>query len=147
MLQEFYEFGQLNPKKEFSSIYPLISRKTFSNNFIINSDLIKSKILKKFIGFASLAIDGGKVGNNSILNYIIINPLKPLKPLLFDGVNNFQGDSESYKSIVSRIIEELDNLGIIISGIVTDNLKVQVIALDHRDERSIQQNSNTKSRT
>ena len=144
-LHEFYEFGQLNPKKELSSFYPLVSRKTFTNNFIINSDLIKSKILKKYIGFASSAIDGGKVGNDSILNCIIINPLKPLKPLLFDGVYHFTGDIESYKSIVSRIIEELDNIGIIITGIVTDNLRAQVITLDHREERSIQKNSDIRA--
>ena len=101
--------------------------------------------MKKYIGFASLAIDGGKVGNDSILNCIIINPLKTLKPLLFDGVYHFTGDSESYKNIVSRIIEELGNIGIIITGIVTDNLRAQVIALDHRDERSIQRNSDIRA--
>jgi len=145
LLKIFFEYGQSHGKEEFSNVYPHVSRMTFTKNFIINSNVIKSKLMKQYAGFASLAIDGGKVGNNSILNCILLNPLiQNIKPILYDGIYNFAGNYDSYIKEISRIVLELETLGIIITGIVTDNLKVQVIATDHRESRSFQKMSDNK---
>jgi len=142
LLREFYLKGQNNPQIVFETIYPKISRTTFTKRFIMYSESLKKECLKGFCGYACLAVDGGKVGPNSILNCILINPFKNLTPLLYEGIRNFGGNYDSYVKELTRIIKELEIQRIIVTGVVTDNLKVQVMALDHRCERSVQQLSN-----
>ena len=142
MLKAFFIKGQSSQGKDFETIFPKQSRPTFTKKFIVHSEHLKLIALKNYCGFACLAIDGGKVGPNSILNCIVLNPLKNgLRPLLYEGIYNFIGNCDSYIKEISRIILELQDIGIKITGIVTDNLKAQVMATDHNSERSLQQNS------
>lgn len=143
LLHTFYIAGQNSNGKEFNSIYPKQSRATFTKKFIVNADHLKLSLLNNLKGNACLAIDGGKVGMNSILNMVVFNPLKhEFSPILYDGIYNFPGNYESYIKEVSRVMIELEDQGIVISGLITDNLKVQVMATDHEDPRSIQQTNN-----
>jgi len=76
--------------QDFETIFPNQSKPTFAKKFIVHSEHLKLIALKNYCGFACLAIDCGKVGSNSILNCIILNPLKNgLRPLLYEGFYNF----------------------------------------------------------
>ena len=113
LLKTFYEFGQNNLGKNFETAYNQMSRSTFTKKFIIHSEHKKLELLRKYVGYACLAIDGGKIGSNSILNCIILNPLKAyLPPLLYDSIYDFPGNCESYTHEVTRIIGELEESNI-----------------------------------
>ena len=142
LLMHFYEMGQQNPSRAFHDIMPKISRQTFTNRFIIFSDFKRSRILKDFVGFSCLAIDSGTVGPNSMLNCVLLSPHKKhLKPFLYESIYGFIGNHENFVHEISRIINELNQLGISITGIVNDNLPTQVNSTDHRKENSLQKKS------
>ena len=91
-----------------------------------------------------MCVDSGTIGRNTILNIVLINAnQKEESPLLFKSVWNFSGTSKSYKKEIKDSIIELSEFGIMISGLVTDNLSVQVKALDHRKPKSVMNQENT----
>ena len=139
LLKYFFELGKNNGTKDFETLYPQISRKKFTDRFIIYSDFLKSKHLKNFKGYSCLVCDGGKVGSDSLLNIVIINPhLDDSNAILFDSIYGFDGTCDSYIKVLSRSVLELSSIGITITGIVNDNLKPQIMATDPREPRSLQ---------
>jgi len=146
LLQLAFESGKNSGKSYFFEICPKLSRKCFTQRFIEFSLGVKIENIKQFHGFSSLAIDSGTIWKHNILNFVLINPdRQKLKPLLFKSIRYFQGRYISYYQATIDVIQELQKMGVIIVSIVSDNLKTQVKAVDHRDESSIMRNSNKKS--
>lgn len=130
-LKFIYNFGQNNPSKSFEEICPILSRKTLTKKLINYSNLLKNDIISKFSGYSSLCIDAGKVGHENVLNIVLVKANVPeLKPFLFETIYGFRGDYESYKSQIVKTIKTLEQNKIFISSIVSDNLPVQIKAVD-----------------
>jgi len=111
MLEAFFIKGQSNQGKDFETIFQKQSKPNLTKKFIVHSEHLKLIALKNYCGFACLAIDGGKVGPNSILNCIIQNPLKNgLRPLLYEGIYNFIGNCDSNIKEIYRIFLELQDI-------------------------------------
>jgi len=88
----------------------------------------------------------GKVGWDSLLNIVIINPhLDDSNSILFDSVYGFDGTHDSYFKVLSRSLLELSIIGITITGIVNDNLRPQIMATDPREPRLLQRCSEDTS--
>ena len=88
-------------------------------------------------GYSSFQIDASKVNNNEILVFVL-SKNNFQKTFLFDIQQNFQGDLISYRDIVREKILKASELGINIVGLTTDCLPVQIQALSHDSNDSIQ---------
>ena len=95
----------------------------------------RTKFLKSIRSPCSLCVDAGTVGSHSILDIVLYCYGK--KPFLYQTIRNFKGDYNSYFNSVNQCLSNLNEVNIKIVSIVTDNLRAQVKALDHRDQNSI----------
>ena len=145
LLASTFKLGQLKKDQGFQNVFSKICRTTFTNHFIEYSKNIKTNRILKFRGISALCVDSGKIGGTSILNIVLINVNKTEeKPILFKSIWNFVGCFESYKKEIFEAIIELKKYNIEISGLVTDNLPVQVKVLDHRNVSSLINNCEDK---
>ena len=59
-------------------------------------------------------------------------------PILFDFIDNFDSSFFNYRYYVREMILKAFQNDIIICGIVTDNLPVQILAVSHESDKSFQ---------
>ena len=132
MIHEAIKYGQRYPRKEPFDILSLISRKSFTNSFITAAKYIKLKQIENFKNFqyVALCIDAGTLNKVSYMDIMIANSNSPLKPIPFKSIPHFQGTKKAYRQALNKAIKSVSKNGLILSGIVADNLKVQWSALN-----------------
>lgn len=138
LLESFFKLGQANPTKDFKSVMPRLSRKTFTKNFIATSDAIYQININAFskMKYCTLLLDAGKINKIEYLIVIIANT--QLKPMICENHRFFNGKRESYRDIMEKHIIDLSSQGIQITSIVGDNLPTQKSALHHDSMISMQ---------
>jgi hypothetical protein len=75
-------------------------------------------------------VDAGKIGHVNYLDIHITNAFIMSPPHIFKAISHFAGNLMSYKQEISAAISELQLDGFAVSGIVSDNLRVQVSAIE-----------------
>ena len=126
------KFSQSNPNKDPISLVPTTNRKAFTKMLINEGKGLYDKVLEEYIsrGVAALSIDAGKISKTTYFNVIITNALFSIPPLLYKCVNRFRGDKLSYETNIKESISYLEEKGLVIAGIVADNLRVQFSAIE-----------------
>lgn len=84
-------------------------------------------------------IDGGKHKSIPYLIAVLSNSRLDTSPLIVDCVRYFRGKKVDYSKVVEKLLVKLFNDHIKITAIVTDNLPVQVTAINHKFTGSLQQ--------
>lgn len=142
------EYGKSQESIGVSSaaLLPQVSYKYLRKQLILSSADLTVNRLKVFKEeqFVSLSVDGGKNGHIKFLFITVHNVLCTEKPMLLKLIPYFNGKKEDYQREMTIAIEELYHLGITVSSIVGDNLKVQKLALSHNEESSIQNTSDVQ---
>lgn len=124
--------GQQNTTITPANLYPQISRNTFTKRFIeqgLDKYHTMTNNFKKY-KYNSLSIDAGKEGSKNYLDIILTNAIIPLKPILFQAIQLFDGSYNSYYRAIRDAILTLSACNICITGIVCDGLRVQKKAVD-----------------
>lgn len=124
--------GQQNTAIKPANLYPQVSRSTFTKRFIeygLEKYQAMTNNFKKY-KYNSLSIDAGKEGSKNYLDIILTNAIIPLKPILFQAIQLFDGSYNSYYRAIRDAILTLSACDICITGIVCDGLRVQKKAVD-----------------
>lgn len=133
--------GQNNPNEDPDKLIPNYSRQTFTKHFIKYSDNIfkqKLEVFKKIPG-SCIAVDAGKHKTVPYLMIILSNARIKVKPLIVDCIRYFQGKKKDYSKDIEKLLKKLFNDKIKITAIISDNLRSQVSAINHRLKESMQQ--------
>lgn len=119
------------PNSDPATLYPQISRTSFTKYFISYANEIYEAVLSKYreIGNIALAIDAGKEGSKYYFDILITNALLDMNPLIYKAIEYFDGTYESYYDKILSTISDLQEKGFNVCGIVSDNLRVQVKAI------------------
>ena len=90
-------------------------------------------------GYSSISLDAGTINGVPILDIVLLNPFKPVKPVILRAEANFSGKAKDYRIIVEKKTSKIirDNKSFKITVIVGDNLKAQRSALDEKNAKSI----------
>lgn len=131
--------GQTYPNRAFHINDFIYSRNKLIQTFIVSAAQLTMNKLHDLRGIAVLIIDSGTIAERPTFNIIVSNAVKNLKPVLFHTVRNFSNFIDSFIGEVLTAILTLQNFGIEISGVVSDNLRAQVTAFNHHSPKSIQQ--------
>ena len=120
-------FGQSHPNEQAEFLYIHNGRKGLTRKVIQTAGIIKNAHIEKLkaYGYIAIAIDAEKMGSKHILDVIISNVFSKEAPLNFKTFYNFTGTAEAYKDAIKETVNELNEIGFTVSGIVADNLKVQ----------------------
>lgn len=131
LIYEAIKIGQSHPNQNPSSLYPKVSRATFTKRFINQGFQLYDELLENYkqIKYVALAVDAGKEGSKSYFDILITNSLHNLKPLIYKAIEYFPGDFDSYHNEIVNAITELESRGYIVTGIVSDGLRVQSKAI------------------
>lgn len=108
------ELGQKNPNVSPETLYPKVSRKTFTEDWNKESEALFASQLDEYknkLGSA-LAIDAGKLKSTPYLLVIISNIFASAPPLLVRSIRYFGGKSIDYKSVMKEVIRDLFKKGI-----------------------------------
>ena len=89
-------------------------------------------------GYACFQIDAGTICTKSILTFVISANQRYSFPMVFDIIDEFDGTLKAYKNAVCNEIDIAKKNEITITGIVTDNLPTQIMALSHLSSSSFQ---------
>lgn len=132
--------GQENHSADPEMLFPKVSRKSFTAKWNEECEKLFARQLKEYSKQAgsALAIDAGKHKSRPYLLVIITNILISTPPLLLKSIKYFGGKSIDYKTVMTEVITDLMKDGIKISGIITDNLRSQTSAVNHRMPNSFQ---------
>jgi hypothetical protein len=118
--------GQTYPNRDFHINSLIGSRNKLIQTFIISAARLASNKLYKFPEIAVLIIDSGTIAERVTFNILVSNATKNVNPILFRTVRNFSNFIPSFISEVLDAILALENIGIEVSGVVSDNLRAQV---------------------
>lgn len=88
--------------------------------------------------FSAFEIDAGKINQRSFLVFVLTSIQSCSMPILFDFEDNFDSSKKNYRNIVRKMILKASEHNIIITGIVTDNLPVQIMGVSHESISSFQ---------
>ena len=126
------KFGQSHPNEQAEFLYVHNGRKGLTRKVIQTAEIIKNAHIEnlKAYEYIAIAIDAEKMGSKHILDVIISNVFSKEAPLNFKTFYNFTGTAEAYKDAIKETVNELNEIGFTVSGIVADNLKVQWDALN-----------------
>lgn len=116
------------------------------NNTYVPRSLLKSvgndyflASISPFKGaYCSFEIDAGKINQRSLLVFVLHSNQNGSLPILFDFIDNFDSSFFNYRYYVREMILKAFQNDIIICGIVTDNLPVQILAVSHESDKSFQ---------
>jgi hypothetical protein len=124
--------GQENPNVPPASLFPVTSRRVFTEQFIAEGRALYDQHLQRYRAnqYIALAIDAGKLGHANYLDILITNAYIDAPPLIHKAVSHFAGTTEAYVHEICGSISELERDGFAITGIVSDNLRVQVSAIE-----------------
>ncbi|EAY21889.1 hypothetical protein TVAG_249490 [Trichomonas vaginalis G3] len=124
--------GQMNPKANPEDLYKPLSRTQFTKHFIQKGMERYDEFLEMYkeTQYVALAVDAGKEGSHNYFDMIIANPFSELPPLVYNSVKDFKGDMISYEEELRSVLNQLISEGFIVTGIVSDNLRVQVSAIE-----------------
>ena len=122
------KIGQQNPSIEGELLLPVLNRKSFTKSLIKKGKELYDEYKEQYLKykFISLNVDGGKLGSTNYFDVIITNALLQLKPIIFKAYSHFRGNKFNYKEKLNEAIEQLQEEGFVVAGIVSDDLRVQV---------------------
>ena len=131
LLRTAIRLGQQFPDIDPDDLLPSMNRKSFTINLIIKGKELYNQIfvIYKEYKFAALAVDAGKIGSINYFDIMICNALIDAKPLIFKAYQHFKGDSAAYTDRMKDAITTLKEDGVIVTGIVGDNLRVQTTSI------------------
>ena len=123
--------GQNNPRSNPSDLIPSLNRKSFTRDLIQKGMSLFDEFIAQYrqFHFVAMSIDAGKLGNKNYFDVLICNALTSLKPILLHAFTDFKGDKLNYTEKIMSCITEIEELGLTVSGIVSDNLRVQESAI------------------
>ena len=121
---ENYVFNELIPNPSFNKI-----RNTFVNKSLIK----KEKKIKKLAQykFVSLAVDSGTVEGKKFLDIYVGNPSENCKFVLMHSASNVTNTVDCITEQINRCLKLCYNYGLQVTGITSDNLTSQVIAINN----------------
>ena len=140
----FIEFLKLGFEMGRSGRYSSDQFITFTKTIHVPRNLLKnvggdyfSAFIQQFQGkFASFLIDAGKINQHSMLVFVLYR--QHITPIIYDFIYDFDSSYENYREAAHDIILKAKKDNITITGIVTDNLPVQLMALSQENEASFQ---------
>ena len=132
VMEYSFLMGQQNPSASPEEIFPTLNRKKFTKELILAGKEQFQEIITKYkkINFAALSIDAGKIGSKNYFDVLLCNALDSIRPIIYKAYQNFKGDTEEYFFKIKSVIEEVESIGIHVSGVVCDNLRVQTAAIE-----------------
>ena len=121
---ENYGFNELIPNPSFNKI---------RNTFVNKSLLKKEKKIKKLAQykFVSLAVDSGTVEGKKFLDIYVGNPSENCKFVLMHSASNVTNTVDCITEQINRCLKLCYNYGLQVTGITSDNLTSQVIAINN----------------
>jgi hypothetical protein len=123
--------GLEHPNIDAASLYPMTSRRILTTRFIDAVRRLYDHYLREYRAqrYIALSVDGGKLGSSNYLDILITNAYIDAPPLIHKAIRHFRGDFPSYHNEILGAINELEADGFVVSGIVSDNLRVQISAI------------------
>ena len=127
LIKEAFRIGQQHPNQEPEDVLPSLNRKKITKVLLARGEELYGDCLNQYkkLKYVALSIDAGKLGNHNYLDAIISNALLNVQPLLYKAYLNFDGTTKNYREKVFSMIQEIEENGLIVTGIVCDNLRVQ----------------------
>ena len=139
LIRAAIELGIANHEKTVDQIFTPTSREETTSLFILKAKNKTKMALDTLRGhYACLLLDASTDISQSCLDIVVSHPSLHPHSIVIDSLDNFGGLTEDYREVVSRIVHELEEQGIKIAGITTDNLKAQVQAVNPRERSSFQ---------
>jgi hypothetical protein len=147
IIKEAIIIGQTKSLDPPSDLIPHFSPHTLKREFVTFSDTKYFEFLNlyKRTPGSALCIDAGKHKTRPYLIIILMNVMYRYPPLIVSIVRYFRGRAVDYVTELQNITEELAGKGIIISGIVSDNLSAQVSAINPEKQSCFQNFSHLPS--
>ena len=123
---------------------PHISRQALTLLFKKKAQEKVEKVYTKLSGcFVGLLLDASTDVAQGCLDICISHPVLNPKPIIVESLPSFGGTTDDYRIIVAKVIHQLRDKNIKVSGITSDNCIAQVMAINPRMETSFQYISNS----
>ena len=131
LIKESIREGQKRTFEPIEKIYRPQSRPTLTKKLVSSASQIFSYAVEKLLPYkyVGISIDAGKINSIPYLNAVMSNSLISEKPIALKPFQNFSGTKKAYSDAIAQIIEQVSSFGLIVSGFVADNLRVQWAAL------------------
>ena len=133
------QFGVKYGKEYETHMFPSLGREKMKKMFIDKANYKRARSLQALVGqYACILLDASTDISQSCLDIVVSHPTLHPHPIVIDSLDNFGGLTENYREVVSRIVHELNEQGIMVASITSDNLIAQVQAINPREESSFQ---------
>jgi hypothetical protein len=135
VIQAAVRLGQNNSGYNPRDIFSTQSRNTFRKRFMEMEKGISSEVLGRYreFGCAAIAMDAGSIKSRPMLTINLVNACLSARtgigPFLLSIVTDFEGTKESYRDALLEAVQEMERLDIRLTGLVGDNLSVQLGAM------------------
>jgi hypothetical protein len=138
LIRTAIQVGQCNPDVTPESLFPRLRRQAIATAFHEISDRMSETLVAGFrqVRFVAIALDAGSIKRRSFLTILLANALIEKKPFVLRIIRNFPGKFDDYSDAFESALGLIRDFGLILSGIVSDNLKVQTSVVSHLSKRS-----------
>ena len=126
-----FQLGQQHPNSNPEEFIPSLNRRSFTKSLIREGRAIYQDVLNQYkrYRYIALAVDAGKLGSMNYFDILLCNALTNINPILFKAYQYFLGTLNDYEQKLEDAINAVQEEGLIVTGIVSDCLRVQTAAI------------------